>query len=152
VIEQLTDLVEDAVLRELERISDRGGVLGAMEALYQRSKIQEESLHYEALKHSGELPLIGVNTFENPDAEAASQRPATIARSSDDERRAQLGSLRAFHARWADESGPALARLADAARRGDNVFAELMNAVRYASLGQITECLFAVGGAYRRAM
>jgi methylmalonyl-CoA mutase len=152
VIEQLTDLVEDAVLCELERISDRGGVLGAMEALYQRSKIQEESLHYEALKHSGELPLIGVNTFENPDAEAASQRPSTIARSSDGEREAQLRSLRAFHAHWAGESGPALARLADAARRGDNVFAELMNAVRYASLGQITECLFAVGGAYRRAM
>ncbi|HMI91237.1 MAG TPA: methylmalonyl-CoA mutase family protein, partial [Polyangiales bacterium] len=152
VIEQLTDSVEEAVLCELERLSERGGVLGAMEMLYQRSKIQEESLHYEALKHSGELPLIGVNTFENPDAAAASQRPSEVARSSDGERRAQLDALHAFQARWAEQSGPALARLCAAAARGENVFAELMNAVRYASLGQITDALFAVGGAYRRAM
>ena len=152
LIEQLTDAVEEAVLAELERLSERGGVLGAMETLYQRSKIQEESLHYEALKHSGELPLIGVNTFENPDAQAASQRPSELARSSDAERRAQLDALRAFQARWAEEAELALTRLSDAAVRGDNVFAELMNAVRYASLGQITETLFAVGGAYRRAM
>jgi methylmalonyl-CoA mutase len=152
VIEQLTAAVEEAVLCELERLSERGGVLGAMEMLYQRSKIQEESLHYEALKHSGELPLIGVNTFENPDAEAASQRPSEVARSNDAERRAQLDALHAFQARWAEQTEPALDRLRAAASRGENVFAELMNAVRYASLGQITDALFAVGGAYRRAM
>ena len=151
-IERLTELVERAVLDELDRLSERGGVLGAMELLYQRSKIQEESLHYESLKHSGELPLVGVNTFENPDPAVATQRPAELARSTDAEKQAQLAVLRAFHTRWAPDSEAALHALATAARRGDNVFEALMQAVRYASLGQITEALFEVGGAYRRAM
>ncbi len=151
-IEQLTDQVEEAVLQELERLSERGGVLGAMEMLYQRAKIQEESLHYESLKHSGKLPIIGVNTFENPDAEAASARPSQVARSTVEERRARLDELRAFQAAWADRSGPALQQLQQVARSGGNVFGALMDAVKYASLGQITHALFEVGGAYRRAM
>jgi len=152
LIEQLTDQVEEAVLQELERLSERGGVLGAMEMLYQRSKIQEESLLYESLKHSGKLPVIGVNTFENPDAAAASARPAQVARSSVEERRAQLDNLRSFHARWAERSAPALAELQRVARSGGNAFEALMETVKYASLGQITHALFEVGGAYRRAM
>jgi methylmalonyl-CoA mutase len=99
VMEELTDLVEEAVLQEFERLSQRGGVLGAMETLYQRTKIQEESLHYESLKHSGELPIIGVNTFENPNPQSAAQ-PVDLMRSSDDEKQAQLGNLHAFHAEW----------------------------------------------------
>ncbi|MFI5308797.1 MAG: methylmalonyl-CoA mutase family protein, partial [Polyangiales bacterium] len=151
VIERLTDAVEDAVLLELERLSDRGGVLGAMETLYQRSKIQEESLYYEQLKHSGKLPIVGVNTFESPHpAEAAA--PPPVARSTDDEKRAQLASLRAFQARSAEQRGPALASLQLGARRGENVFAALMQTVKHASLGEITQALFEVGGAYRRAM
>ena len=152
VIEQLTDAVEEAVLQEFERISERGGVLGAMETLYQRGKIQEESLYYETLKHSGELPIIGVNTFENPDREAASARPEQVMRSTDDEKDAQLDSLGAFHRRWAARAPEALAALKQTARDGGNVFEALMEAVKYASLGQITAALFEVGGAYRRAM
>jgi methylmalonyl-CoA mutase len=151
-IEKLTDMVEEAVLEELERLSARGGVLGAMETLYQRAKIQEESLYYESLKHDGKLPIIGVNTFENPDAAAASQRPAQVARSSSDEKQAQLASLRAFQARAAERSSVALAELMRSARAGDNVFAVLMQTVKHCSLGQISDALFQVGGAYRRAM
>jgi methylmalonyl-CoA mutase len=152
VIEQLTDMVEQAVLEELERLSERGGVLGAMETLYQRTKIQEESLYYESLKHDGKLPIIGVNTFENPDASAASARPSQVARSSDGEKRAQLDSLRAFQAREAERAQPALAQLMQAARAGENVFAALMHTVKHCSLGQISDALFQVGGKYRRAM
>jgi methylmalonyl-CoA mutase len=151
-IEHLTELMERAVLEELDRLSERGGVLGAMELLYQRSKIQEESLRYESLKHSGELPIVGVNTFENPDPGLASQRPAELARSTEPEKRAQLEDLHAFHGRWAGESRDALQQLTASAQRGDNLFEALMHAVRYASLGQITDALFQVGGAYRRAM
>jgi methylmalonyl-CoA mutase len=151
-IEQLTDQVEEAVLQELDRLSERGGVLGAMEMLYQRAKIQEESLHYESLKHSGKLPIIGVNTFENPDAQAASARPSQVARSTVEERRAQLDDLRAFQARWAEHSGAALQQLQQVARSGGNAFDALLDAVKYASLGQISQALFEVGGAYRRAM
>ncbi len=152
VIDELTDLVEEAVLQELERISLRGGVLGAMETLYQRSKIQEESLRYESLKHSGELPVIGVNTFENPDAHEASARPAQVMRATDAEKASQLESLRSFHARHQSKVASALARLCAAAQRGDNVFAELMETVKHASLGQITDALFEVGGRYRRSV
>ena len=152
VIEELTDLVEEAVLQELELLSQRGGVLGAMETLYQRSKIQEESLHYESLKHSGELPVIGVNTFENPDSAEASQRPATVMRASTDEKEAQLASLAAFHAAHTTDASVALVRLQEVARAGGNVFEELMQTVKHASLGQITDALFDVGGRYRRSM
>jgi methylmalonyl-CoA mutase len=140
------------VLDELDRLSERGGVLGAMELLYQRSKIQEESLRYESLKHSGELPIVGVNTFENPDSAVASQRPAELARSTDAEKQAQLDGLLAFRARFARAAPGALAELTLSARRGDNLFEALMRTVPYASLGQITTALFEVGGAYRRAM
>jgi isobutyryl-CoA mutase len=151
LIEQLTDAVEEAVLAEFERISERGGVLGAMETLYQRGKIQEESLRYEQLKHSGALPIVGVNTFR-AEGGASELVSRDLVRSSEEERRAQLENLRAFHARHADEVGPALERLRTVARRGENVFAELMETVKHASLGQIVDALFAVGGRYRRAM
>jgi methylmalonyl-CoA mutase len=151
VTEALTDLVEEAVLREFERISERGGVLGAMETLYQRSRIQEESLLYESKKHSGELPIVGVNTFlaDEPDQ---GLRPTGLMRASEEEKRAQIASLRAFPARHAEAAAPALRRLQDAARRGDNVFGELMETVKVASLGQISDALFEVGGRYRRAL
>jgi methylmalonyl-CoA mutase len=151
LIEELTDRVEEAVLREFDRISERGGVLGAMETLYQRGRIQEESLLYEARKHSGELPIVGVNTFLS-DAPDDGLRPTGLMRASDEEKRAQLANLRAFRARHAAETGPALERLQRAARAGENVFGELMESVEVASLGQISEALFDVGGRYRRAL
>jgi methylmalonyl-CoA mutase len=151
LIETLTDQVEEAVLQEFERISERGGVLGAMETLYQRGKIQDESLHYETLKHSGELPVVGVNTFESPAPEEV-RRPATLMRSSDDEKQAQLATLAALHQRFASRTPAALLRLQQIALEGGNVFAELMETVKVASLGQITEALFEVGGQYRRSM
>jgi methylmalonyl-CoA mutase len=132
LIEELTDRVEEAVLCEFERLSGRGGVLGAMETHYQRSKIQDESLHYETLKHSGELPVVGVNTFESPDPEA-SARPAALMRSSDEEKGQQIAALRAFQARNAARCDAALLRLQQVARRGENVFEELMDTVKYAS-------------------
>jgi isobutyryl-CoA mutase len=150
VIDELTDLVEEAVLSEFERINDRGGVLGAMETMYQRGKIQEESLYYEHKKHSGELPVIGVNTFQSEAAEQEGTVP--LMRSTEEEKRRQIANLRAFQARHADEAPDQLVRLQDAARRGDNLFAGLMEAVRVCSLGQITEALFTVGGQYRRNM
>jgi methylmalonyl-CoA mutase len=152
VIEQLTQEVEDAVLAEFDRLSQRGGVLGAMETLYQRSKIQEESLYYESLKHSGQLPIVGVNFFENPDAAAASARPTHVARAHDDEKRAQLANLHAFQTRSAEHRAASIAQLQQTARRGGDVFEALMETVKHASLGQITHALFEVGGAYRRAM
>jgi methylmalonyl-CoA mutase len=150
-IEELTDLVEEAVLCEFERISQRGGVLGAMETGYQRGKIQDESMHYEHLKHSGELPIVGVNAFLADDAE---QAPETIplVRSSESVRDQQIENLRTFHASNKDQSGAALAELQRICLAGDNIFEGLMNAVRYCSLGQITESLFSVGGQYRRNM
>ncbi len=151
VIEQLTDWVEEAVLQEFERLSQRGGVLGAMEAQYQRGKIQEESLYYESLKHSGKLPIIGVNTFENPHPEAA-PAPVALMRSSEAEKQAQLHNLMAFWQRNRERAPLALRRLQQTALSGGNVFAELMETVKVASLGQISEALFDVGGRYRRAM
>jgi methylmalonyl-CoA mutase len=152
LMEELTRQVEEAVLHEFCRLSERGGVLGAMETLYQRGRIQDESLTYESLKHSGELPVVGVNTFEGGPAAAEAARPRELMRSTPEERDRQVASLRSFHARHAEAAAPALRRLQDAARRGENVFAELMETVKVASLGQITQALFAVGGRYRRSM
>jgi isobutyryl-CoA mutase len=151
IIEQLTDLVEEAVLAELERISERGGVLGAMETGYQRGRIQDESMKYEHRKHDGSLPIVGVNTFIAPGHHAGETPPVIeLARSTEAEKESQLTRLRAFHAAHADEAPGMLARLRDAALAGDNVFAVLMDAVRVLSLGQITDALFEVGGRYRR--
>jgi methylmalonyl-CoA mutase len=151
IIEELTDLVEAAVLVEFERIAERGGVLGAMETGYQRGKIQEESLHYETLKHDGTLPIIGVNTFRNPQpVEAANAIP--LARSTAEEKQSQIRRLREFQQRHQRQAPAALQRLRQVAMANGNVFAELMVAVRTCSLGQITNALFEVGGQYRRNM
>jgi methylmalonyl-CoA mutase len=151
ILEELTDLVEEAVLQEFERIAERGGVLGAMETGYQRGRIQEESMLYEHRKHDGSLPIVGVNTFRNPNGAAA---PATLelARSTDDEKRSQLARLEDFQRRHANDAPAALARLRQAAIDNENMFAHLMDAVRVCSLGQITTALFEVGGQYRRNM
>ena len=151
IIDELTDLVEEAVLKEFERISERGGVLGAMETGYQRGKIQEESLYYETLKHDGSLPIVGVNTFRNPNAKHE-QATVELARSTDEEKQSQLRRLREFQARNCRDSGPMLARLKQAAINNENLFAVLVDAVRCCSLGQITTALFDVGGQYRRNM
>ena len=151
VIEELTDLVEDAVYQEFERISERGGVLGAMETMYQRGKIQEESLHYEALKHDGRLPIVGVNTFQPHDV-VEEGGAVELIRSTEDEKRQQIDNIRAFHARHAAEAPAALARLQRVARNGGNVFEELLETVKVCSLGQISDALYAVGGRYRRNM
>ena len=150
-IEWLTNAVEDAVLEEFERLSRRGGVLGAMETHYQRGRIQDESMAYEARKHSGELPIIGVNTFENP-APADARQPLALMRASGPEKDAQIAALAAFRRRHDGSRGPALDRLQRVARSGGNVFAELMETVKSASLGEVTEALFEVGGRYRRSM
>jgi methylmalonyl-CoA mutase len=153
ILDELTDLVEEAVLQEFERIAERGGVLGAMETGYQRGRIQEESMRYEQLKHDGSLPIIGVNTFRQPDADKA-QVAATVplARSSEAEKQSQLARLADFHRRHAREAPAALAALRQAVVREENVFEELMKAVRVCSLGQISDALFTVGGQYRRNM
>jgi methylmalonyl-CoA mutase len=151
-VDALTDLVEAAVLDEFDRLSERGGVLGAMETLYQRSKIQEESLLYESRKHSGALPIVGVNTFVAEEDGPPAGAPTDLRRSTDAEKDERLESLRAFQRRWADVSPAALERLQRCAADGGNVFAELMETVKAASLGQISEALFEVGGRYRRSM
>ncbi len=151
IIEELTELVEEAVLLEFERIAERGGVLGAMETGYQRGKIQDESMHYEMLKHTGELPIIGVNTFRNPHGDAV-QDKLELARSTDDEKQNQLKRLADFHATHMKESPAMLKSLQQAVIENKNVFAVLMDAVRVCSLGQITNALFEVGGQYRRNM
>ncbi|MEE9257301.1 MAG: methylmalonyl-CoA mutase family protein, partial [bacterium] len=150
-IEHLTDRVEEAVLEEFDRLSERGGVLGAMESMYQRGKIQDESMRYEELKHSGEMPIVGVNTFENP-RPGEGARPRELVRGTEEEKQSQLRNLRAFRARHAARAPAALVRLQETAARGGNVFAELMETVKSASLGQIVDALFEVGGEYRRAM
>ena len=152
IVEELTDLVEEAVLKEFERIDERGGVLGAMETQYQRGKIQEESLFYEHQKHTGELPIIGINTFVDPSTQADDWEPPPIElrRATPAEKQDQIVRLRAFQARHAEAAPAALRRLQDVARSGGNVFDELMRAVRVASLGQITHALYEVGGEYRR--
>jgi isobutyryl-CoA mutase len=149
IVEELTDLVEEAVLAELERISERGGVLGAMETGYQRGRIQDESMLYEARKHDGSLPLIGVNTFRNPAGDEVPEH-LELARSTEAEKTSQLDRLARFRQRNAQDRAQDLARLQQAALSGENVFAVLMDVVRTCSLGQITEALFEVGGRYRR--
>jgi len=152
IIEELTDLVEEAVLKEFEAISERGGVLGAMETGYQRGKIQEESMYYEHQKHDGSYPIVGVNTFRNPHADTAPPQKIELQRSSEDEKQSQLKRLAEFHARNAKAAPKALERLKRTVIEDGNVFAELVNTVRVCSLGQITKALFDVGGEYRRSM
>jgi methylmalonyl-CoA mutase len=151
IIEELTELVEEAVLAEFERIAERGGVLGAMETGYQRGRIQDESMHYEMLKHTGELPIIGVNTFRNPHGDTTPEK-LELARSTDEEKQSQLRRLQDFHARHASRAPAMLKRLQQAVIENGNVFEVLMDAVRVCSLGQITSALFEVGGQYRRNM
>ena len=148
IIDELTDLVEEAVLREFESISDRGGVLGAMETGYQRGKIQEESMKYETLKHDGSLPIIGVNTFR-PETEPE-ETTIELARSTEEEKQAQIARLADFQSRHADASGTALDNLKQVVSEGGNGFEALMEAVRHCSLGQLTHAFFEVGGQYRR--
>ncbi|MFI6791205.1 fused isobutyryl-CoA mutase/GTPase IcmF [Nonomuraea sp. NPDC050383] len=150
VIEELTDLVEEAVLSEFERLSDRGGVLGAMETGYQRGRIQDESMLYETRKHDGSLPIIGVNTFRNPRGDEPHERKLELARGTEEEKRSQLDRLSSFHERNRSEAPAALARLREAAMSEANAFEVLMDAARVCSLGQITDALFEAGGQYRR--
>jgi methylmalonyl-CoA mutase len=151
IVDELTELVEEAVLAEFERIAERGGVLGAMETGYQRGRIQEESMHYEMLKHTGEHPIIGVNTFRNPNGDPVPES-IELARSTEEEKRSQLQRLQAFHARHTEAAPAMLERLKRAVIDNANVFDVLMDAVRVCSLGQITHALFEVGGQYRRSM
>jgi len=151
IVEELTNLVEEAVLQEFDRMSERGGVLGSMETGYQRGKIQDESMHYEMLKHNGELPIIGVNTFENPDADEQT-KTIELARSTEAEKQSQLSRLKDFHSRHIDQSEIHFEKLERAAQNNENVFAVLMDAVEHCSLGQITNAFFEVGGQYRRNM
>lgn len=151
IIEELTDLVEEAVLLEFDRITERGGVLGAMETMYQRSKIQEESLHYETLKHSGEYPIIGVNTFLSSKG-SPTVLPAEVIRATETEKENQIGTLQNLHKREKDEAKTQLKELQQVAINNGNIFEKLMEVVKYCSLGQITEALFQVGGQYRRNM
>ncbi len=151
IIDELTELLEEAVLAEFEKIAERGGVLGAMETGYQRGKIQDESMHYEMLKHTGELPIIGVNTFRNPKGDEVMET-LELARSTEEEKQSQLKRLQDFHALHASESPAMLKRLQQAVIDNGNVFEVLMDAVRVCSLGQITDALFEVGGQYRRNM
>ena len=151
LIEELTDLVEEAVMAEFDSITERGGVLGAMERMYQRNKIQEESLHYEMLKHTGEYPIVGVNTFLNKNG-SPTILPTEVIRSTTDEKEQQINNLLAFQQRNNDRSSSALTKLQQVAIENGNLFEELMETVKYCSLGQITNALYAVGGQYRRNM
>ncbi len=151
IIEELTDLVEEAVLVEFDRISERGGVLGAMETMYQRGKIQEESLYYETLKHSGEFPIIGVNTFLSSKG-SPTVVPAEVIRATSDEKEYQIQVIEHLHARYREESARALAELKIASINNQNLFEKLMEVSKFCSLGQITHALFDVGGQYRRNM
>ena len=151
LIEELTDLVEDAVLKEFDRITERGGVLGAMERMYQRNKIQEESLYYETLKHKGDYPIVGVNTFLSKDG-SPTILPTEVIRSTTDEKEFQIKALEAFQKRHEERSSEMLRRLQEIAVSNGNLFEELMETVKYCSLGQITNALYSVGGQYRRNM
>ncbi|WP_339251987.1 fused isobutyryl-CoA mutase/GTPase IcmF [Sporosarcina sp. FSL W8-0480] len=153
IVEELTDLVEESVLQEFERLNDRGGVLGSMETQYQRGKIQEESMLYEMKKHSGELPIIGVNTYLNPNPPSEEDIDnMEIARATKEEKETQIANLRSFQSQHSDRSADALRKLQEVAVSGGNIFAELMETVKVASLGQITNALYEVGGQYRRNM
>jgi methylmalonyl-CoA mutase len=151
IIEELTDLVEEAVYLEFQRLNERGGVLGAMELMYQRNKIQEESLYYESLKHSGQLPIVGVNTFLSKDG-SPTIVPGEVIRSTNEEKEQQIANLEAFWRRNAERAPAALQRLKDTARRGENIFDALMDVCAVCSLGQMTHALYQVGGQYRRNM
>jgi methylmalonyl-CoA mutase len=150
-IEELTDLVEEAILQEFDRLTDRGGVLGAMESMYQRGKIQDESLHYETKKHSGELPIVGVNMFMS-DHEAQEAGTTELIRSTEEEKQQQIAQLALFFERNKQSSDEALDQLKKVARTNGNIFSELMETVKVASLGQISRALYEVGGQYRRNM
>jgi isobutyryl-CoA mutase len=153
IVEELTDLVEEAVLQEFERLNDRGGVLGSMETQYQRGKIQDESMYYEMKKHTGELPIIGVNTYLNPNPPSEDDvNNMELARASKEEKETQIHNLRAFQENHAQETEEALKCLKAAAVNNENIFAQLMETVKVASLGQITRALYEVGGQYRRNM
>jgi methylmalonyl-CoA mutase len=153
IIEELTDLVEEAVLMEFERLDHRGGVLGAMETQYQRNKIQEESMLYEHRKHDGSLPIVGVNTFLNPRADEDGYKiPGELARATPEEKERQISNLRAFQDQNREKAPQALERLKEAVVAGENIFGEMMETVKVASLGQISQALFEVGGRYRRNM
>jgi methylmalonyl-CoA mutase len=152
IIEELTDLVEEAVLSEFDRLTERGGVLGAMELGYQRAKIQEESLNYEYLKHNGELPIIGVNTFLFEDKSSEQKSSLELTRSTKEEKEHQIKQLKAFYEEHKVQSSEALKKLQKVAIEDKNIFGELMETVRYASLGQISKALYNVGGKYRRGM
>jgi methylmalonyl-CoA mutase len=151
IIDELTELVEEAVLTEFDRITERGGVLGAMETMYQRGKIQEESLHYETLKHTGELPLIGVNTFLGKDG-SPTLVPGEVIRATTEEKEDQIATLRGLQQAREADAREALKRLQQAAIRNENLFEVLLEAVKYCSLGQVTRALYEVGGQYRRNM
>jgi methylmalonyl-CoA mutase len=151
LIEELTDLVEEAVLAEFDRLTERGGVLGAMERMYQRNKIQEESLHYESLKHSGELPVIGVNTFLSSKG-SPTLIPGEVIRSTNAEKEQQIANLKMVQQRHQERAESALQELKKMARGNGNLFGTLMETVKYCSLGQITHALYEVGGQYRRNM
>ncbi|HEY9564670.1 MAG TPA: methylmalonyl-CoA mutase family protein, partial [Nocardioides sp.] len=150
IIDELTDLVEKAVLDEFDRINERGGVLGAMETGYQRGRIQDESMLYEHRKHDGSLPIIGVNTFRRPASEGEEEHTVELARATESEKKSQLERVHSFQAEHRTEAEQAIAKLKEAAINGDNVFAVLMDAARVCSLQQVTEAFFEVGGQYRR--
>jgi len=151
IIEELTDLVEEAVMVEFDRITERGGVLGAMETNYQRGKIQDESLYYETLKHSGKLPIMGVNTFLSSKG-SPTVTPGEVIRATEDEKQFQIAMLDNLHKTYAKESKVWCDKLKQTAANNDNVFEVLMEASKYCSIGQITDSLFNVGGQYRRNM
>jgi methylmalonyl-CoA mutase len=152
LVDELSELVEEAVLAEFERISDKGGVLGAMESMYQRSQIQEESLYYESLKDSGEMPIIGVNTYIADNIDEQLNQEIELSRCSDDEKNSQIKRLRDFQDRNKDRKTEALAKLKEVALNDGNIFAELLNTVNYCSLGEVTNLLYQIGGRYRRNM
>ncbi len=151
IIEELTDLVEEAVLAEFDRITERGGVLGAMETMYQRGKIQEESLYYETLKHTGEYPIVGVNTFLNSKG-SPTVLPQEVIRSTEEEKKQQINTTVALNARNKTEVDESLRAVQLAAIQNKNIFEKLMEACKYCSIGQVTAALFDVGGQYRRSM
>jgi methylmalonyl-CoA mutase len=151
IIEELTDLVEQAVYTEFRRIAERGGVLGAMEHMYQRNKIQEESLYYETLKHTGQYPIVGVNTFLSSKG-SPTVIPDEVIRSTKEEKELQITNVEAFQVRNRDRSEQALSRLKQVAIQNGNLFAEIMEAAKVCSLGQLTHALYEVGGQYRRSM
>jgi methylmalonyl-CoA mutase len=151
IIEELTDLVEEAILLEFDKITERGGVLGAMETMYQRGKIQEESLYYETLKHTGEFPIIGVNTFLSSTG-SPTILPREVIRATEDEKQQQIETLNLLHAAYTDRQKTVLEELKQASLRNENLFHHLMEAGKVCSLGQISNALYQVGGQYRRNM